>query len=133
VPVADYSEATYTTCVGCSQYTVYKNVNPSFTGNQWAIFNPNGSIRETYPTQPYYGGCNYTANWVNNGSPYCDGSNNYIQKQTDNTLCSSTYNQDRYVNIGSCAPVYNQYVSETCVGCNQYSVYRNKPYFESLA
>jgi hypothetical protein len=54
---------------------------------------------------------------------------NYIQKQTDNNLCSPTYNQDRYINIGSCAPVYNIYVHQTCETingeCYKYDVYKN--------
>jgi hypothetical protein len=54
---------------------------------------------------------------------------NYIQKQTDNNLCSPTYNQDRYIILGSCAPVYNIFFHQTCETingvCYKYDVYKN--------
>jgi hypothetical protein len=127
----NYNIVSGTTCIIesgiCTNYTIYKNSNICATGvtiNQWAIFNPNGDIKQTFTSQPPIGACDREPTWINSGQPYCNISNLYVQKQINTNQCY-TGTQVRDYEIGSCAPFYNLVSGSTCIGCTNYTIYKN--------
>lgn len=91
-------------------YTVYKNSNNCFTGNQYLA---NGV---TYGTNPSNTTPDSTPNWQPNGSNFCIGLDLY-QPQIDVNQCSAGYNSTRnyliQANSSTCA---EQYVMSSCAG-----------------
>lgn len=130
-PACSYS-ASYvievgTKCIGCVNYSVFKNNNPCFTGDQYTV---NGV---TYATDPSTGGCNYAANYNTPNGTLCSGCNNYTIYRNSNNC----FNGDQYIangvtyaanpNTGDCstAPSYTINVGSYCNGCTTYTVYQN--------
>lgn len=66
-----------------------------------------------------------TPSWSNTGSTRCDGCTSQKQ-QRDTNLCSSSYNDTRWVNGGgeSCTD-WSYYGTGDCVGHTQYNAYRD--------
>lgn len=126
---ANYALYVGQTCVGCTTYSVYQNVNGCFTGNQYQA----GST--TYSSNPTTSACNTTPNVVSQGYTTCSGCSNYTVYK-DTTACSSTYNH-YFVNgidVGASAPSsgscnYSQNLAfqgyNTCISCNSYGVYKD--------
>lgn len=125
---ANYSSAigTYYVCYGggYNSYTVYQNTNACFGGYQYYA---NGTAYASNPSNSV----NSAANWVNNGSIFCDGCNRY-QPEIDNNTCSSTYNNTRNTLVASnsslCGGCCGQSTTANwvnngsifCSGCDQY-------------
>jgi hypothetical protein len=88
----NYNTSIGTYCQGCTNYVVYQNSNPCFTGNQYYV---NGT---SYATNPSNGGCNYTANYSTPVGTYCQDCIEYTVYQ--NTNPCFTGNQFSVPNIG---------------------------------
>jgi hypothetical protein len=119
----------YTTCVGCSNYTVYKDTNPC-SSTYLHYFVNNTDVGTTAPTNA---ACNTSANWtVVFGEYECANCNKYYIEK-DLNPCSSTYNNTRRGSLiesnstycgGCCGQsttatwtvVFGSYV---CDGCNK--------------
>jgi hypothetical protein len=127
----NYNTSIGTYCENCNNYNVLQNSNPCFTGNQYYANNT------SYATNPSNGGCNYNANWVNNGNTFCSNCDVY-QPKIDNNPCSTTYNNtynelvtSNSTTCGECcgqsteADYYIE-VGIYCLDCNQYGVYQNR-------
>ena len=128
---AAWTSQGYNTCVGCTNYLVYRDTNAcSATYNNYRVNGVNVGN-----TAPANGNCNTAANWVNNGATFCSACVAY-QPQIDNNPCSATYNNTRNVNLGATSPcsytanyatnVGNLYVCNVAGGgVNTYIVYQN--------
>jgi len=126
---ANYAFYVGQTCVGCTTYSVYQNVNSCFTGDQYQA----GST--TYASNPTTSACNTSQNIVSQGYTTCSGCNNYTVFK-DTSVCSPTYNHYfvNGVDVGVSAPssgscdysqnlVFQGY--NTCISCNPYGVYKD--------
>jgi hypothetical protein len=89
---ANYNTSIGTYCENCTNYVVYQNSNPCFTGNQYYV---NGT---SYATNPSNGGCNYNANYSTPVGTYCQDCFEYTVYQ--NTNPCFTGNQFSVPNIG---------------------------------
>jgi uncharacterized repeat protein (TIGR01451 family) len=117
------------TCIGCVTYSVYRNLNTCFNGDQWIV---NGT---TYASNPSTSACNTTQNLINQGYTTCSGCSSYTVYK-DTTTCSSTYNH-YFVNgtdigtsapaSGSCSTAQNLQSQgyTTCISCSAYLVYKD--------
>ena len=77
----------YTTCIGCSNVTVYRNTN--ICSSTYQHYQVNGSDVGT--TEPSRATCNTSPNFVNDGSnTICQGYNLH-QRTIDNNPCSASY------------------------------------------
>lgn len=131
----DYSsqyENTYQIlCVGCNSYFVYAHnysAKPCYGG---APYQANGV---DYYYNPATGACNTSADYSINVGIMCTSSCvEYTVLQNQNT-CFTGYqyysNGVAYENnptTGACVstPSYMQYVGQTCIDCQNYSVYKN--------
>jgi hypothetical protein len=91
----------YNTCVGCTNYLVFRDDNPcSPTYNNYRVNGVN--VGNTAPTS---GNCNTTANWTSQMYVTCVNCNSYLVYR-DTNPCSATYNNYRVngVNVGNTAP-----------------------------
>lgn len=126
---ANYAFYVGQTCIGCTTYSVYQNVNSCFTGDQYQA----GGT--TYASNPTTSACNTSQNIVSQGYTTCSGCNNYTVFK-DTTVCSPTYNHYfvNGVDVGVSAPssgscdysqnlVFQGY--NTCISCNPYGVYKD--------
>lgn len=124
---ANYSSYIGIMCIGCTEYAVYQNSNPCFTGNQ---YQSNGT---TYASSPVTGACTSSANYVSyvgqtciscatysvyqninscfTGNQYQAGGTTYATNPTT-SACNTSQN---LVNQG-----YN-----TCSGCTTYAVFKD--------
>ena len=75
---ANYNTSIGTYCENCTNYVVYQNSNPCFTGNQYYV---NGT---SYATNPSNGGCNYNANYSTPVGTYCQDCVNHTIYQNTN-------------------------------------------------
>lgn len=121
----------YTTCVGCTTYPVYRDLNGC--SSTYLHYYVNGSSVST--TAPTSGSCNTNAILEYQAYTTCVGCTTYAVYRDINP-CSATYLQ-YYVNtsfVGTTAPtsgvcntsqtlVYQGY--QTCVNCDYYDVYRD--------
>ena len=77
----------YTTCIGCSNVTVYRNTN--ICSSTYQHYQVNGSDVGT--TEPSRAACNTSPNFVNDGSnTICQGYNLH-QRTIDNNPCSASF------------------------------------------
>lgn len=76
---ANYNQVVGVVCLSCVNYTVYRNTNPCFTGDQFYASNGN-----TYGSNPSNGGCNYNANYNIVWGYRCIGCVTYIVYKNDN-------------------------------------------------
>jgi hypothetical protein len=84
---ANWVSQAYNTCVGCTNYLVYRDLN--ICSATYQNYQVNGSnVGSTAPTS---GNCNTAPNFVNDGAnTICMGYDLY-QRTIDNNPCSSTY------------------------------------------
>lgn len=126
---ANYALYVGQTCIGCTTYSVYQNVNGCFTGNQYQA----GGT--TYASNPTTSACNTSQSLVSQGYTTCSSCNNYTVYK-DTTTCSPTYNHYfvNGVDVGTSAPSsgscnYSQSLTfqgyNTCISCNPYGVYKD--------
>lgn len=126
---ANYALYVGQTCIGCTTYSVYQNVNSCFTGDQYQA----GGT--TYASNPTTSACNTSQNIVSQGYNTCSGCTTYTVFR-DTSLCSSTYNNYfvNGINVGATAPasgacyygqdlVFQGY--NTCISCVSYGVYKD--------
>lgn len=124
---ANYSIADGTLCIGCTNYTVYRNSNTCFTGNQYFA---NGV---TYAANPHTGSCSTTPSYTNPVGSYCNGCTTLTVYQ--NTNACFTGNQF-YLNgvsyatnpsTGACdtSAHYDIFMGNWCQSCTNRAVYKN--------
>ena len=131
---ASYSENVGTNyqCMGgqVNQYTIYKNTNPCFTGNQWSR-GTSGTV--TYATNPVNTAPDTSSILISQGYNTCSSCTNYLVYRDTNT-CSPTWNEYfvNNVSVGSTAPAngncnttaaWTSQGYNTCVNCINYLVY----------
>jgi hypothetical protein len=121
----------YNTCVSCTTYLVFRDLNPrSATYNNYRVNGVNVGN-----TAPAVGSCVTTANWVSQAYITCVNCVN-ANVERDTRVCSATYNQYRAngVVLGLTAPVSGtcnvtpNFVNQgynTCVNCITYPVFRD--------
>jgi hypothetical protein len=121
----------YNTCVSCTTYLVFRDLNPrSATYNNYRVNGVNVGN-----TAPAVGSCITTANWVSQAYITCVNCVN-ANVERDTRVCSATFNQYRAngVVLGLTAPVSGtcnvtpNFVNQgynTCVNCVTYPVFRD--------
>ena len=80
------------TCVSCVNTLVYTDNNQCSSTYGWYRIGTNGTPQSSQPT---YGNCSTSANWLNNGSFSCYGTCNKYNIEQDYNPCSSTYGQTK--------------------------------------
>lgn len=131
----NYSTAIGTLCTGCTNYTVYQNINPCFTGNQYYA---NGT---SYINNPSTGICNTTTPvfppYYDTIGIYCDTTycTNIPVSQNINACYTGpnqyTIGNDIYFSTnpvtGNCntSPSWTINVGTICSLCGNYFVYQN--------
>lgn len=124
---ADYSISSGTLCSGCINYTVYRNRNTCFTGDQYFA---NGV---TYPANPQTGSCNTSAAYTKAVGFLCNGCTTHTVYQNENTCFTGNQffaNGISYAtnpSTGACntSAVYDIFVGNRCVSCTNRAVYQN--------
>jgi hypothetical protein len=126
---ANYALYVGQTCISCTTYSVYQNVNSCYSGNQYQA----GGT--TYSSNPTTSACNTSSNIISQGYTTCSGCSNYTVYK-DTAACSSTYNH-YFVNgtdvgtsapsSGSCSTAQNLQSQgyTTCISCSAYLVYKD--------
>ena len=99
VPNYSFVDGTLYVCYGggYNSYTVYRNTNTCWTGNQY--YNAYSGATAGNPSNSV----DPNPNWVSNGAAFCSGCVAY-QPQIDNNPCSTSYNTTRNFNLGATSP-----------------------------
>lgn len=136
ITTADYSEnvGTNYVCIGgqVNQYTIYKNTNACFTGNQWSR---GTSGTTTFATNPVNEAPDTASILVSQEYNTCSSCTNYLVYRDKNT-CSPSYNEYfvNNINVGNVAPTngncnttaaWTSQAYNTCSSCANYLVYRD--------
>jgi hypothetical protein len=119
----------YTTCIGCTNYTVYKNINPCSTSYNHYFAN-NTDLGTSAPSSA---ACNTSANWtVVFGTYTCSSCNKYAVEK-DLNPCSSTYNQTRQGGIVESNSTYCYISGTNCCGQSTAAVWTNTGAYECIS
>jgi hypothetical protein len=119
----------YTTCFGCTTYTVTKNMNPCSTTYLHYYVNS----EDQGLTAPTSGTCDTSQIWVNSGSFSCYGTCNKYNIETQSNVCGAAYGTTRQGSLvatnttycGGCCglstvPVWTNTGVSVCISCVSY-------------